>query len=203
MLTFVFASLALLIVPGPSVMMVVTRAISLGRRAGLICVLGNTLAVVIVAAAVALGLAQLIEWSPLLFDIVKWAGAAYLVFLGMRALLDKTSINLSHSVTPMSDRALFTQGITTGLLNPKLAVFFAAFLPQFADPRAGNVPMQLFGLGMLFAGLALCSDGAYALLAGTLGDRLRRNPIAATVLRWASGVTCIGLGARLAFERSR
>lgn len=200
LLTFAAASMALLIVPGPSVVFVITRGVSLGRRAALLTVAGNVLAVLSVTLLVVFGLGAMLDAVPLAFEVVKWSGAAYLVYLGIRALLDRNAINFDTETIDTDARRLMTQGFMTTLLNPKLAIFFAAFLPQFVQPAAGNITGQLLLLGLIFAALALVNDGAYALLAGSAGERLKRSTRAITVLRWASGITFIGLGARLALD---
>jgi threonine/homoserine/homoserine lactone efflux protein len=200
MLTFVLASLALLIAPGPNVVFIITQAITHGRKAGLMCVLGGVTGMLVLTVAVALGLTGLLAASPLAFNAVKWGGAAYLVYIGIRTLLDKNAITFDTTVERSSLRRLYSQGLITALLNPKLAIFFAAFLPQFVQPAAGSIALQLLSLGLTFAALGLCSDSAYALLAGTFGAWLKRQPLAARVLGWVSGITFIGLGARLALQ---
>lgn len=200
LLAFAAASMALLIVPGPSVVFVITRGVSLGRRAALLTVAGNVLAVLSITLLVVFGLGAMLDAVPLAFEVVKWSGAAYLVYLGIRTLLDRNAINFDTETADTDTRRLMTQGFMTTLLNPKLAIFFAAFLPQFVQPEAGNITGQLLLLGLIFATLALVNDSAYALLAGSAGERLKRSTRAITVLRWASGITFIGLGARLAFD---
>lgn len=200
LLAFAAASMALLIVPGPSVVFVITRGVSLGRRAALLTVAGNVLAVLSITLLVVFGLGAMLDAVPLAFEVVKWSGAAYLVYLGIRTLLDRNAINFDTETADTDTRRLMTQGFMTTLLNPKLAIFFAAFLPQFVQPEAGNITGQLLLLGLIFATLALVNDSAYALLAGSAGERLKRSTRAIIVLRWASGITFIGLGARLAFD---
>ncbi len=156
---FVIATLALLVIPGPSVLYVVARSINQGRRAGLASVLG---------------LSALLASSALAFSVVKYAGAAYLCYLGVRALLAKDHGAAAPTITPQPLRRIFWQGATVYLLNPKTAIFFLAFLPQFTDPARGPLAGQLLLLGALFVALAICSDGLYALGAGALGGVLSR-----------------------------
>jgi threonine/homoserine/homoserine lactone efflux protein len=199
--TFVLASFALLIAPGPNVVFIITQAITHGRKAGLMCMLGGISGVLVITVLVALGLASLLAASELAFNIVKWAGAAYLIYMGVRTLLDRNAIQFEQQAGAYNGRRLFRQGMITSMLNPKLAVFFVAFLPQFVNPEAGNVTLQLLALGGTFAAIGVLSDGAYAMLAGTFGEWLRRQPVTARVLSWVAGCTFIVLGARLAFER--
>jgi threonine/homoserine/homoserine lactone efflux protein len=199
-LTYVLASLALLIAPGPNVVFIITQSITHGRKAGFACVLGGVAAMIVLTLLVAVGLAGLLAASPIAFNVVKWAGAAYLVYIGVKTLLSKEAINFDSSAAQADLKRLFSQGFLTALLNPKLAIFFAAFLPQFVEPAAGAVATQLTLLGLTFATLGIFSDGMYAMLAGTFGSWLKRQPLAARVLGQLSGITFIGLGARLATE---
>jgi threonine/homoserine/homoserine lactone efflux protein len=199
-ISYVLASLALLIAPGPNVVFIITQSITHGRQAGFACVLGGVCAMVVLTGLVAVGLAGLLAASPIAFNVVKWAGAAYLVYIGIRTLLSKDAIRFDRVADKANLGRLFSQGFVTALLNPKLAIFFAAFLPQFVDTAAGNAALQLLALGLTFAALGAVSDGMYATLAGTFGAWLKRQPLAARVLGWLSGITFIGLGARLATE---
>ena len=198
--TFVLASVALLLAPGPTVVYIITQAVTHGRRAGLMCALGGVSAILIMATLVTLGLAGLLAASPVAFNMLKWAGAAYLIYVGIRALLGRTQLSFDSAAAKTSAFRLYRQGLITGVLNPKTTMFFAAFLPQFVDRSAGSagVTLQLARLGLTFAALALFNDSIYAMLAGTMGGWLRRTPMAAIVLGKLSGLTFIGLGARLA-----
>jgi threonine/homoserine/homoserine lactone efflux protein len=198
--TYVLASLALLIAPGPNVVFIITQSITHGRKAGFACVLGGVCAMVVLTLLVAVGLAGLLAASPIAFNVVKWAGAAYLVYIGIKTLLSKDAIRFDQQADKANLGRLFSQGFVTALLNPKLAIFFAAFLPQFVNPAAGSIAPQLITLGLTFAALGVLSDGTYATLAGTFGNWLKRQPLAARVLGYVSGITFIGLGARLALE---
>ncbi len=191
LLLFIGASLALLVVPGPAVLFLVTRSVDQGRRAGLVSVLGVETGTFVYAVAAALGLTGLVAASELGFTVVKYAGAAYLVWLGLCKLTERVDDELA----PVSTRRsrLFLDGLLVQLLNPKIAVFFLAFLPQFVDPGADHVVAQTLLLGTVFTVLALLSDGACALLAGTLGGWLRRPGRRRRLARLSGGIY-LGLG---------
>jgi threonine/homoserine/homoserine lactone efflux protein len=192
---FGLASLALLVVPGPSVVYIVTRSLELGRSAGLISMFGVQTGSLVHVTAAALGLSALIASSAAAFSVVKYAGAVYLIALGVRRLTARAAQPLEATRTAPRRSRLFTQGIVVNVLNPKTAIFFLAFLPQFVDPDRGAVAPQVLVLGACFTALALLSDGTYALLAGTLGDRLRANVRVRHRIERASGAIYIALGA--------
>ena len=198
LIVFAAASLALLVVPGPAVLYVVTRSVAQGRRAGLISVLGVHVGSVVHVAAAALGLSALLASSATAFGVVKVLGAGYLIWLGARKLLRREDVTV-EDVAPVSQRRLFTQGIVVNVLNPKTAIFFLAFLPQFVNPARGPVAPQILVLGVSFIVLGMLSDGAYALLAGALAGRLRHTVRARRRLDRASGLVYLGLGAGAAF----
>ena len=191
LLLFAGASLALLAIPGPAVIYVVTRSVDQGRTAGLVSVLGIETGTFAYALAAAAGLTGLVAASETGFAVVKYVGAAYLVYLGMRKLLRRETSGRS----PSSGRSrLFLQGLAVQLLNPKIAVFFLAFLPQFADDSRGPIAVQILVLGTLFTLLAVLSDGAYVLLAGALGRRLLGGRRSGRLLGKISGGIYVGLG---------
>lgn len=192
---FIGASVALLVIPGPSVFYIVTRSVSQGTRAGLVSMLGIQLGGIIHVIAAALGISALIVASATAYAVLKYIGAAYLIYLGIRTLL--SAIPRDHlSVAEQSNlRKLFKRGVIVELLNPKTAMFFFAFLPQFVDPSAGSVANQMLILGAIFISLAIISDGAYALLAGRLGSWLKHRPGFWRFQRNFSGSVYIGLGA--------
>ena len=170
MAAFSVAAIILFVVPGPAVLYIVTRSISQGRTAGLVSVIRiHSGSLVHIAAAVA-GLTTLLAASATAFSVVRWAGAAYLIWLGIRAFSEKEHdhANFSGRATAVPLRKVFTQGIVLNLLNPKTAVFFVAFVPQFIDPTRSATP-QILALGALFVLLGAASDGTYAMVAGTLG----------------------------------
>jgi threonine/homoserine/homoserine lactone efflux protein len=190
---FVGAALLLLVVPGPAVLYVVTQSVSQGRRAGFASVAGITTGTLVHIVAATIGLSALLASSALAFDVVKYLGAAYLVVVGIRRLagLDRAA----RSRTIRSHAHLYRQGIVVNVLNPKTALFFLAFLPQFVDPSRGAAWAQILVLGLLFACLGFLSDGTWALVAGTLGERLRRSARFPRVQRYVSGSVFVGLGA--------
>jgi threonine/homoserine/homoserine lactone efflux protein len=190
---FSLAALALLVIPGPSVLYVLTRSVEQGRRAGLVSVLGLHTGSVVHVAAAATGLSALLLASATLFDAVKLAGAGYLIYLGITRLLNRDGSEQT-TLEPASLRRVYSQGVVVNVLNPKTALFFVAFLPQFVVPGRGPVALQVVVLGLLFIALGLMSDSTYALIAGTLARRVRararrvgRRP------KW-SGLLLIGLG---------
>jgi threonine/homoserine/homoserine lactone efflux protein len=191
---FCLAALALLAVPGPAVLYIVVQSAEQGRRAGLASVGGIHVGSLVHVAAATAGLSALIVASAVAFSVVKYAGAAYLVYLGVRKLLERSAIDhVDRPAEPL--RRAFLRGIVVNVLNPKTALFFLAFLPQFVDPDRGAVWSQVLVLGLLFVALGLVSDSLYALAAGTVGGLLRRRRNA---LRYGSGLVYIGLGAAAA-----
>jgi threonine/homoserine/homoserine lactone efflux protein len=191
---FCGAALALLAIPGPAVLYVVVQSAEQGRRAGLASVGGIHVGSLVHVAAATAGLSALIVASAVAFSVVKYAGAAYLVYLGIRKLLERRPAErLERSREPL--RRSFLRGIAVNVLNPKTALFFLAFLPQFVDPDRGAVWSQVLVLGLLFVALGLVSDSLYAVAAGTVGGLLRRRR---TALRYGSGLVYIGLGAAAA-----
>jgi threonine/homoserine/homoserine lactone efflux protein len=200
LLLFTAASLALLAIPGPAVVYLVTRAVDQGRAAGLVSVLGVETGTFAYALAAAGGLTGLIAASETGFTIVRYAGAAYLVYLGVRKLLDPAP----PAGSPATARSrLFLKGLVVQLLNPKIAIFFLAFLPQFVDASRGSVAPQILLLGTIFTVLAILSDGAYVLLAGAIGRWLRSGGRGGRVLGRVSGGIYIGLGVSAALTGSR
>ena len=195
---FVGAALALLVVPGPAVLYIVTQSIGGGRRAGFMCTLGIHTGTLVHVGAATVGLSALLASSALAFDVVKYLGAAYLIVVGIRRLagLDRGE---AEEHVPRSRGSLYRQGIVVNVLNPKTALFFLAFLPQFVDPSRGAAWGQILALGLLFACLGFLSDGTWALVAGTLGERLRRSTRFPSIQRYVSGTVFLGLGAVAAF----
>jgi threonine/homoserine/homoserine lactone efflux protein len=192
---FVGAAIVLLVVPGPAVLYVVTQSVSHGRRAGIASVAGITTGTLVHIAAATVGLSALLASSALAFDVVKYLGAAYLVVVGLRRLAGLEREQELHTRSTRDLGRLFRQGIVVNTLNPKTALFFLAFLPQFVEPDRGTAWLQILTLGLLFAALGFCSDGVWALVAGTLGDRLRRSRRFPAVQRYVSGSVFVGLGA--------
>lgn len=195
---FVAAAVALLVVPGPAVIFIVTRSVTHGRRGGLVSVLGVHTGSVVHVAAAALGVSALLATSATAFSVVKYVGAAYLIFLGVQRLLRRGHAEEGTRVPPLAPARLYRQGIVVNVLNPKTAIFFLAFLPQFINPVRGPVALQIALLGTCFIVLGIASDSTYAMLAGTLARRLRRDAGVRRRLDRVSGVIYLGLGATAA-----
>ena len=197
---FIGAALVLLLVPGPAVLYIVARSVEQGRRAGFVSDLGIHSATLVHVAAAALGLSALLASSALAFSIVKYAGAAYLVWLGLKKIFGRAeALELGAALQRTRYARLFRDGFIVNLFNPKTALFFLAFLPQFVDVDRGHVAMQVAFLGLLFAALGFVTDGCYALAAGTAGDWLKRSRAYLRFERYVSGVLFIGLGLSAAF----
>jgi threonine/homoserine/homoserine lactone efflux protein len=200
---FAVAALALLVIPGPAVIYITTRSIDQGRAAGIASVLGIATGTLVHTAAAAVGLSALLASSAVAFGVVKYVGAAYLVFLGVRRILMAEPVGQDLVVPPRSLRRIYGQGVLVNVLNPKTALFVFAFLPQFVDPARGPVPLQIVLLGSLLAAMGIVSDGAYALLAARLGGSLRRSERFATVQRYVSGGVLVTLGVAAAVSGAR
>jgi threonine/homoserine/homoserine lactone efflux protein len=190
---FILSSLALLVVPGPAVLYIVTRSLSQGRMAGVVSMLGVNSGALVHTFAAALGLSAILVSSALAFNIVKFAGAAYLIYLGIRQFFTKGAFE-NIELKQDSLLKIYTQGVIVSVLNPKLALFFFAFLPQFIDTTRGNPALQMLGLGLLFVVLAAISDGLYAMLSSQLGRWLKRNPRFAQRQKYVTGSVYMGLG---------
>jgi len=197
---FCAASIALAVVPGPAVTYIVTQSIDKGRRAGLASALGVATGGLVHVVAATVGLSALIASSATAFTTVKLIGAAYLVAIGVRRILSKDD-DVEIQTAPASHRQLYGQGVIVNVLNPKTALFFLAFLPQFVDTDRGSVALQVAVLGLLFATIALASDALYAVLADLLAGRLRRSGTGARIRRYVSGGIFIALGASAAVAR--
>jgi threonine/homoserine/homoserine lactone efflux protein len=196
LILFVGAALLLFVVPGPSVIYIVTRSITQGRTAGLVSVAGIHVGSLVHIAAALLGVTALLAASAMAFTVVKTAGGLYLVYLGIRTLSGRGENADGDLVMPgASYRRIFWQGVLVNVLNPKTALFFLAFLPQFLDPVQGNLTLQLAVLGVVFVIAGVISDSTYALLSGTLGNRMLQRRGWARGQRWVSGSIYLGLGA--------
>jgi threonine/homoserine/homoserine lactone efflux protein len=191
---FVVAAIVLLLTPGPAVLYIVTRSMEQGRLAGLVSALGVHVGTLVHVAAAALGVSALLVSSALAFDIVKYLGALYLIYLGVRKLAGWEQPAGGQNITRRSLRRLFGQGVVVNVLNPKTALFFLAFLPQFVDVTRGAVGFQILVLGLIFVALGVISDGLYALAAGTAGAWLKRDGRLLRVERYVSGGVFVGLG---------
>lgn len=192
---YVAASLALLLVPGPSVLYVVALSLRQGRAAGIASVAGVGTGAFVHFVAAALGLSALLAASATAFAVVKWVGAAYLTYLGLRTLLVRGDEAASEDEPPREPLARVAwRGVLVTILNPKMALFVLAFVPQFLDPARGSVAAQALVLGAIFCGLAAVTDSLYALAAGWLGEATRRRAGAARLQRWLTGGIYLGLG---------
>ena len=190
---FCLASVALAVVPGPAVTYIVTQSVDKGRRAGLTSALGVASGGLVHVAAATAGLSAVIASSATAFTTVKLVGAVYLVVVGIRRILSKDP-DAEIEVQPAPLRQLYTQGVIVNVFNPKTALFFLAFLPQFVNADKGSVPLQVALLGITFALIALASDAMYALLASFLAGKLRRTGTGAKLRRWVSGGIFVALG---------
>ncbi len=200
---FLAASLALIVAPGPDSLYVLARGVGQGRRAGVISALGTSTGLLVHTSAAALGVAALLQASTFAYTIMRLAGAAYLLYLGIRTLLSKQSFNLPEAGARTSGARMYAQGALTNILNPKVALFFVAFLPQFADPRSGALAPQMLLLGVVFALMGLAYLVLVALISSALGRLLRARPAWARRLRWLTGSVLVGLGMRLAISEGR
>ena len=192
---FFLAAGVLLVIPGPAVLYIVARSIDQGRLAGLVSVLGVHVGTLAHVVAAALGVSALLVASALAFNVVKYLGAAYLIYLGLRTLLGREKGGGDTVARQKESLAsVFWQGAIVNVLNPKTALFFLAFLPQFVDQSRGSVAAQILVFGALFVALGMVSDGLYAFLAGSVGDALRANLRFLRAERYVTGGTYIALG---------
>jgi threonine/homoserine/homoserine lactone efflux protein len=200
LLAFSLVAFALIIVPGPSVLFVISRALAHGRRAAVTTAAGNEVGELVQVAGVAFGIGVVVERSAVVFTAIKLVGAAYLVILGVRAIRDRRSLArmLDAAAAPRRTGRIFREGFIVGISNPKTGVFFAAVLPQFVDRSAGHVPVQLLLLGLVFVLIALVSDSVWGLAAGTARAWFARSPRRLARVGGAGGLVMVGLGARLA-----
>jgi threonine/homoserine/homoserine lactone efflux protein len=200
---FVVAALVLLLTPGPAVLYIVTRSIDQGRRAGLVSVLGVHVGTLVHILAAAAGISAVLAASATAFGVLKYLGAAYLVFLGVRRLLDRTRPGPAAPRGARGLRRTLLDGVIVNVLNPKTALFFLAFLPQFVTVSRGHVGAQILALGVVFVLLGVITDSLYALGAGTAAAWLRGRPRLLVRERWVSGSLYIGLGVAAALSSNQ
>ncbi|MFT2818031.1 LysE family translocator [Leifsonia sp. A12D58] len=200
LLTFALAAIALIALPGPSVLFVIGRSLALGRLGGFLSVLGNALGLVPIVIAVALGLGVIVTQSVVIFTIIKFVGAGYIVYLGVQAIRHRKDAakDIGVSSARKSNWRVLAEGFMVGISNPKSLVFFVAVLPQFVDYSQGAVPLQLATLGMVFVVLAVLGDSVWALTAGWARDWFATSPKRLEKLSATGGVMMIGLGGVLA-----
>ncbi|WP_112245322.1 LysE family translocator [Kribbella monticola] len=205
LIAFAITALVIIIVPGPSVLFIVGRALAVGRREAVLTMLGNTAGASVMLVAVSLGLGTLIAASAVVLTVVKLAGAAYLIYLGVHAVRTRKSLAaaLASGVKAGNTKRVLRQGFLVGVTNAKTAVFFAAVLPQFVDKEAGSATLQILLLGLIFITIALCSDGLWALLAGTAREWFASSPRRLELVGGTGGLMIIGLGASIAVTGSK
>lgn len=203
LVAFVIASVVIIVIPGPSVLFVIGRSLALGRRAGVLSVVGNALGTVPAVLAVAFGVGAIVASSVAAFTVIKILGAAYLVWLGIQAIRHRHDHHTAEARMPASAGKLLRQGFIVGVTNPKTIAFFVAVLPQFVTPSAGPVWAQLLLLGLIFPTLALVCDTGWALAAGTARTWFARSPRRMSTLSGTGGVMMIGLGGTLAFTGAK
>ena len=195
---FIGISWALIIAPGPDMFYVITRGMVHGRKAGILSAIGVVCGILVHTTAAALGLTLILQTSAFAFLLVKYVGATYLLYLGIKAWQDKSTFSLQSPTSVMSSRAFFWQGVLSNVLNPKIAIFFLAFLPQFVDKGSSHVTLQMVILGLTFAGFGLCFLLAVGYSSGAIGGWLTRRPYYAQFFQRLAGGILIGLGIRLA-----
>lgn len=197
---FAAMSFVLIVVPGPSVLFVIGRALAQGRRAVLTTVVGNTLGAYVVVVAVAVGIGAIVEGSAVAFTLLKLAGAAYLVYLGIKAVRARGSLSAELADDGHSRGGVRTlaEGFAVGVTNPKTIVFFAAVLPQFIDPAQGPVVVQMLVLGLIFNVIAVASDTVWGMVAAAARDWFGRSPQRLAAVGGVGGLTMIGLGVTVA-----
>jgi len=198
--TFILASLVLLIVPGPAVLYIIAKSADQGRRAGIISVLGIETGTLVHTIAAAAGLSAILMASSVAFSVLKFAGAGYLIFLGLKKIFGSRQVAVAQTETaPQSSTQIYWQGVVVNVLNPKTCMFFFAFLPQFINPAKGHVALQVLILGLIFSAMATISDGAYALAAGSLGRLVKNNRYYIRMQSVITGIIYIGLGLMTVF----
>jgi threonine/homoserine/homoserine lactone efflux protein len=200
---FLVASIALILAPGPDSLYVLARGLGQGRRAGVISALGSSSGLLAHTTLAALGLAVLLQTSEIAYTVVRVGGALYLIYLGIRALLSRERLAIGASAAQFSPQRMYLQGLLTNVLNPKVALFFIAFLPQFVDPHTPSFALSMLTLGLIFATLTVCYLTVVGLLSGALGGALLAQPRIAGAIRWLSGAALIGLGLRLLIPERR
>jgi threonine/homoserine/homoserine lactone efflux protein len=200
LLLFASIIVVLALTPGPDVIYITSRGMAQGRRAAFLSTAGICVGYLVYTLLAALGVSAVLHASAVAFDIVRYAGAFYLVYLGIRSLFAKAGDPLTPGkATSMPPRRIFQQGILTSLLNPKGILVFAALLPQFTSSHLGSVPLQMTAFGLTFTLICLCVYGGYAYLSGSLGEKLTTWPRFNSVQKYLTGSVLIGLGVRLLF----
>jgi len=202
-LLFLGVSWALILAPGPDMLYVISRGIAHGRRAGVLSAIGVVSGILVHTTAAAFGLTLILQTSAFAFLLVKYVGAAYLIYLGIKAWHDKSTLSIATTAPVVNSHALFWQGVLSNVLNPKVAIFFLAFLPQFIEKESSHVAWQMVFLGLTFACFGLCFLLIVGYSSGTIGRWLTQRPQYAQSLQRLSGGILIGLGIRLAFTETK
>jgi threonine/homoserine/homoserine lactone efflux protein len=202
LLSFAAAAFLIIVIPGPSVLFVVSRGVALGRRAAMATVVGNSLGALCQGFLVALGLGALVTKSILVYNTVKYVGAAYLVWLGLRAFRNRKAlaVEMDMAAEPKSARRIVREGFMVGVTNPKVIVFYSAVLPQFVNRARGSVTGQMLVFLLVFFVISLLSDGMWGLVAGSVRRWFQRSPQRLEQMVGAGGVAIMGLGVRLAIS---
>jgi threonine/homoserine/homoserine lactone efflux protein len=200
LLTFALLSFALILVPGPNVLFVISRSLMLGRAAGVATAAGGQIGIYVQVAAVAFGVGALVERSVAVFTVIKLAGAGYLVYLGIQGIRNRRRLGaaLESEAQRKTVRRIVYDGILVGVSNPKAIIFFLAVLPQFVDRPAGHIPEQMLLLGSIFLAIAVLCDSSWALAAGAARSWLARSPRRLELIGGTGGLVMIGIGASLA-----
>jgi threonine/homoserine/homoserine lactone efflux protein len=195
---FIVASSLLAVAPGPDIIYVLARGVAQGRRAGIAAALGFATGCIFHTVLAAVGIAALIRSSEVAFDLVRYAGAAYLVWIGIQALRHASSFSIEAAGDRRALGTIYRQSVIGNMLNPKVTLFFLAFLPQFVNTEAGRVGWQMALLGAVFMAITVAVFGAIAIFSGWIGDRVRRKPAIGQRLNVFAGVTFVALGIRVA-----
>ena len=205
LLTFALASFILIVIPGPSVLFAISRALAYGRRTALTTVVGGALGSFAAATAVAVGVGAIVQTSATVYTVIKLVGAAYLVHLGIRAIRHREALREAFDARadPIGGRRTLVQGFVVGVTNPKTVMFFAAILPQFVDPAAGHAALQMMVLGAVFAAIALAMDSVWSTAAGAVRTWFARSARRLDLVGGAAGLTMVGLGVGLAVSDHR
>jgi threonine/homoserine/homoserine lactone efflux protein len=200
---FLTTAVVMICTPGPDIIYVSTRGIAQGRDTALLSTLGVCLGYLVHTALAVLGLSALLQASAIAFEMVRYAGAAYLLYLGVKTLLSKEPFLPTQNAQPLPKGRIVWQGVLTSVLNPKGILFFLSFLPQFISPQSGHVSLQLIVYGLTFTVLCLLIYGAIGYCSGQVGDRLTKQPTISLALKWLSGSVLVGLGIRMAWPERK
>ena len=192
---FAVASFALLVIPGPAVLFIINRSVADGRTVGFASVAGIEIGSLVHVVAAGLGVSAALAASALAFNTIKWLGVVYLIVIGLRTLTISSTVgDATHAAPAVPPARAFRQGVVVNVLNPKVALFFLSFLPQFVDPARGRVGMQAVVLGLVFVSIGTVTDGVYAMTASSLRTVLLRGRALPFVQRYVAGTVFIGLG---------